>query len=308
MTENEVIIVDGIPRDEYSSLIENCVKYAIISLPFTVNRMSIPDEKKRAMNIAKGKIAETLFNYFCFRNGLSPDFNSCATPFWTVDNRDFILNGSEWDIKNNFYYCDGNEYNGRYTNFPALIPNRFEGDQWSKKDKNLISGTNGVSFLFTFLKDANLLNGVREREFLELNISSQQLNFIAELYQKYQGMPQTNEPFSESWFWSEFNKLGGATYYTLHDYPSLIITAYANANYWGCFQNTGKFDRTNALQDAVAPQWYSKAQSGAINFLNGTMWTVITNMTCPISNLPSFLSMFPKLKDSMNCGHIKHNI
>ena len=38
MTEKDIIIVDGIDDLEYESLIENCVKYAIISLPFTLFR------------------------------------------------------------------------------------------------------------------------------------------------------------------------------------------------------------------------------------------------------------------------------
>ena len=102
MTEKEVIIVDGIPSAQYHSLIEGCVKYAIISLPFTVDRMKIPNPQQRAFNIAKGKIAESLFQFFCKNNGINPDFESCSTPFWTVDNRDFILRSTEWDIKNNF--------------------------------------------------------------------------------------------------------------------------------------------------------------------------------------------------------------
>ncbi len=70
MLESDVIIVDGISDSEYNSLIEECVKYAIISLPFTVDRMSIPNEKQRALNIAKGKIAEALFETFCKKTTL----------------------------------------------------------------------------------------------------------------------------------------------------------------------------------------------------------------------------------------------
>ena len=61
MNENEVIIVDGISNADYDSLIMDCVKYAIISLPFTVDRIGLHDSEKRALNIAKGKIAEATF-------------------------------------------------------------------------------------------------------------------------------------------------------------------------------------------------------------------------------------------------------
>jgi len=108
MSESEIIIVDGIPSNEYDQLINECVRYSIISLPFTVDRMSIPNEKQRALNIAKGKVAEALFKFFCNNNNLNPDFDTCTTPFWTVDKRDFILDSCEWDIKNNFIYCQIN--------------------------------------------------------------------------------------------------------------------------------------------------------------------------------------------------------
>lgn len=305
MNENEVIIVDGITRADYDSLIMDCVKYAIISLPFTVDRMKIPDDRKRAMNIAKGKIAEAIFRFFCRANNIHPDFDACATPFWTVDNRDFLLNGNEWDIKNNYYYCAGDEYAGDYTLFPALVPNRFDGDQWSKRNDNLHPGSNGVEFLFTFLKDADLTNGERGREFMDINLTDAQLRYISSLYRQYQGQPQQRAPFSERDFWERFSALGGMNLFTLHFRPNLIITAYANRNCWNQFQNTGPYDRLNTLRTAVRPFWYSKFGSGAISFLNGTLWTKITNETCLISQLPSFLSLYPHLRQGIVYGHIK---
>ena len=305
MRENEVIIVDGISNADYDALILDCVKYAIISLPFTVDRMGIPNDKKRAMNIAKGKIAEALFKFFCSANNIHPDFNACATPFWTVDNRDFILNGNEWDIKNNFYYCHGNLYNGNYTLFPALLPSRFDGDQWSKRNDNLHPGSNGVEFLFTFLKDADLVNGKRGQEFMDINLTDGQQGFITGLYRQYQGQPQQRAPFTESDFWNRFNALGGMNIFTLHARPSLVITAYANRNNWAQFQNTGPSDRLNTYRMAVQPYWYTKCGTGAISFLNGTIWTRITNQTCLISQLPSFLSLYPHLNQRIIYGHIK---
>jgi len=305
MVENEVIIVDGITESEYNSLIEECVRYAIISLPFTVDRMSIPNEKKRALNIAKGKIAEALFETFCKKNNIAIDFNVCSTPFWTIDNRDFVLNNNEWDIKNNFIYHKNEHYNGNYTDLPALVPNRFKGDQWSKRNENLVTGTKGVYFLFTFLKNTDLINGQRGTEFLEINISTKQQNFLRELYSKYRGLPQTNAPFTREWFWENMNKRGNDNFFTLHSKPHLIITGYANEAHWHLFKNTGPFDRNNNLQTYIKPRWYVKSQKGSCNFLNGTLWTTITNATTPISNLPSFVSLFPKLKTSLKAARFK---
>jgi hypothetical protein len=306
MIETEVIIVDAIPVEVYDSLIEKCVKYAIISLPFTVDRMAIPDEKQRALNIAKGKIAEELFQCFCNENNIFPDFETCTTEFWTVDKRDFILNGEEWDIKNNFIYTQGELLNEDYINLPALVPNRFNGDQWSKRTNNLIAGTNGVGFLFTYLKNATLNNGTRGGEFLEINLSEQQHLFLRNLYAKYKGMLQTNEPYTEAWFWEEMEKKGITNFYKLNFRPHLIITGFANNNSWGQFRDTGPFDRNNNWQTHLQPRWYTKTAKGSCNFMNGTLWTTITNSTLPVSHLSSFLSLYPHLRNSINYGRLKN--
>ena len=305
MIEGDVIIVDGIPDSEYDLLIEECVKYAIISLPFTVDRMSITNEKKRALNIAKGKIAEALFEIFCRKNNINIDFDICTTPFWTVDNRDFVLNGNEWDIKNNFIYCQSEYFNGNYTDLPGLVPNRYNGDQWSKRNENLIAGTNGVCFLFTYLKNADLINGQRGNEFLEIDISPNQQSFIRELYKKYGGKPQQFEPFTSQWFWESMAQKGNSNYFRLNFRPHLIITGYANETHWSMFEDTGPFDRSNNFQIYTKPRWYLKSQKGSCNFLNGTLWTTITNATTPISNLPSFSSLYPTLRTSIKAGRFR---
>ncbi len=306
MNENEIIIVDGIPDQIYRDLINKCVKYSLISLPMTVNRMSIPSEKQRALNIAKGKVAEALFKYFCQQNKINPDFDTCTTPFWTVDKRDFILNGNEWDIKNNFTYHSGTEFAGlNYIDLPALIPNRFNGDQWSKRSIKEFNNSNDVCFLFSFLKSADLINGSRGNEFLEIILSNDQDNFLKQLYSKYKGQLQAQEPFAEDRFWSEMLNRGPDNFFSLHFKPNLIITGFANSLNWNLFRDTGPFDRSNNFQAYLSPRWYLKTNNGSINFMGGTLWTKITNMTTPISSLPSFLSLFPHLRTEIHYGIIK---
>lgn len=305
MIEKDIVIVDGIIDADYDALIESCVKYAIISLPFTVDRMAIPDEKQRALNIAKGKIAESLFQYFCNKNQIFPDFNTCSTPFWTVDNRDFLLNGIEWDIKNNFIYCPNNLYHGNYIDLPALIPNRFNGDQWTKRDERLIANSNGVNYLFTFLKNASLVNGQRTNEFLEIVLTQGQQNFIRNLYAQYKGLPQKSLPYTEDWFWSEMSKLGTHELFKLNFRPQLVITGYADSSLWQNFKDTGPYDRHNNWQTFRQPRWYTKTAKGSCNFLNGTLWTTITNSTLPVENLKAFIDLFPNLKHGIVCGRTK---
>lgn len=304
MQENEVIIVDNINSRDFNAIIASCVKYAIISLPFTVDRMSIPHENRRALNIAKGKIAESLFRYFCERNAIEADFQTPSTPFWTVDNKDFLMGKDEWDIKTNFIYHKGAEPDSlKYTDLPALIPNRRDGDQWSKRDELLHRGSGKSQFLFTFLKNAELNHGERGKEFLEILLTDEQISFLRKLYDKYHGQPQQKKPFSEEGFWKEMRKYGETNFYRLHFKPSLIITGYANPDHWELFKNVGPHD--NNFRDYLTPQWYAKSRTGSCNFMNGTLWTKITNATTPISNLPSFASLFPKLKQNMVCGKFR---
>lgn len=305
MKESEIIIVDTIPNEVYDSILEKCVMYAIISLPFTVDRMAIPDEKQRALNIAKGKIAEELFKFFCQANKIYPDFDSCATDFWTVDNRDFILNSKEWDIKNNFIYTERDILDQNYTDLPALIPNRFNGDQWTKKNQNLISGSNGVQYLFTFLKNATLNNGKREQDFLEVKLSDGQHKLLRDLYLHYKGELQNKQPFTQERFWNEMAKHGDLNFFKLHSRPYLVITGYANDTHWHLFKDTGPFDRNNNWQTYLQPRWYTKTSKGSCNFMNGTLWTTINNSTIPISSLTSFYSLFPDLKFNIQFARLR---
>lgn len=304
MKKNEVIIVDGIPQHIYDSLINACVKYAIISVPFTINRMAIADHKKRALNIAKGKIAEHLFQYFCEINHIPVDFKSCETEFWTVDNRDFILDGKEWDIKNNFIYTENEVFKGNYTDLPALIPNRFKGDQWSKRLHQKLLGTNGVVFLFTFLRNATK-NRQGESGFLEINLTDSQLELLRTLYAKYGGIAQTKEPFSEERFWEEMNKRGQQPLFRLNSRPHLVITGYADADLWNQFRDTGPNDVDGNWKDFLKPFWYSKAATGSCSFLEGTLWTKITNATLPVFFLKPFSGLFPQLETNIQGGRRK---
>jgi len=315
MNENEVILVDQLSNNEYDSLVSNCIKYAIISKPFTIRRIGNQSLEQAILNIFKGKIAEAIFQFFCNANNIFLDWDTCTTPFWQVDKRDFILNSNEWDIKNNFMYHSGNVLqNYRYIDLPCLIPNRFQtnngrsGDQWSTRNeiKNTGCGLTSVSYIFSFLKASDLdANGQRRNEFYTFNITQQQLAFIDGLEKRYDGLPKEQEPFTEEWFWQEMASRGSLNFIHLNFRPYLVITGYANNNSWTQFRDTGPFDRNNNWQTYLQPRWYTKTANGSCNFMNGTLWTTITNSTLPVSQLNSFLSLFPQLRTQINYGRIK---
>ncbi len=286
MNEEDIIIVDDLGKNGFEKVVEEAVRYSIISLPFTIDRMSIPNEKQRALNIAKGKTAEGLFKCFCEKNNISIDFKTCETPFWQIDKRDFMYNGYEWDIKNNFLYLE-DEIFDRNINLPALIPNRHARDQWSTRNSRKIDNSKGVKYLFTFMKGAKLENGQRGEYFLDINLSSRQKDILRKLYQDYKGLPTDKEPFSELDFWNDFLE-DNECLFTLNFMPPLVITGYADDNNWEVFKDTGPYSNNNYIE-YVRPFWYEKVgKKNSLKWFEGILWTTITNRTAPVEYLNSF--------------------
>ncbi len=289
MKESEIVIVDDIPSQIYYSIIKESVMYAIISLPFTVNRMSIKSPERRIENIAKGKIAEKLFAYYCELNAIPVDFKSTATPYFQVDKRDFLLDGYEWDIKNNFIHHDGNRLTDfKYKDLPALIPFRHEQDQWSKREKACFKNSKGVRFLFTFLK-ATEKNS--RKQFIEVRLSPEQKDFLCSLIEKFAGKTFDSEPLSLPWFWGKMKELKNENLSLIvNDFPNLVITGYADGELFDQFKITNSGKDSNFI-GYLQPQWYQmiKKENGQLlKFMNGTIWTRIPNATLPVSKLKSF--------------------
>ena len=306
MLLTETIIIDQIPPADYNALLNTCIRYALISKPFTIRRVGNQSLDQAILNIFKGKLAEALFRYFCEKNDIPADFDACSTPFWEVDNRDFILNGKEWDIKNNFIYHSGDVFTAYpYTNLPALIPNRKPGDQWDSRNEIKNPGlSRGTAYVFTFLKGASIENGKRHNHFYDFRISAEQMSMLEKLEKRYQGKSVSAQPFTEEQFWAEMEKRGSLDFIELNYRPQLIITARADQSHWHLFKNTGPGDPDNNFQQYLKPYWYCKSGRGSINFMNRTFWTTLTNATCPVSALPSFLSLFPQLRENIRCGRV----
>lgn len=282
MKESEIIIVKNIPDEIYHKIALDAVKYAIISIPFTIDRIGLRNRNRQIFNIAKGKLAEGLFKFFCKENNIEANFNICETPFYQIDKRDFILDDSEWDQKNNFIYHSADQLISlQYTDLPALVPNRANRkDQWQKRKEHYFKNSKSVKFLFTFMKAADKNN--RRSNFFAINLSGKQLEFLDKLYSKYKGLPLKEKPFGINDFWEEMTYLkDDHISFQLHEKSNLVMTAYADSNQWDLFFDTeGK------------------------NFLDGTLWTKIRNKTCHLNKLPSFLSLFPQLGERMKFGFI----
>lgn len=266
-----------IENNIYDRLVTDSIKYALLSLPYTINRMKLRDIRSRITNIAKGKISEKIFLHFCEQNAIPVQTEKCQTPFYLPDKKDFIMGREEWDIKNNFLRHTGPILSlDNYLNLPALIPNRGEWDQWTKKDICLHTPeTETVCYLFSFMK------GWEGRApFLSIELTDDQISFISEL-STHRKNKET--PYTEDWFWTKMTTLGDGNpfNYHLNFHSELILCGVAQKKDFIHFKK-------------LIPQ----------NFQNGLFQTRINNMGLEIKNLSSFLTFYPRLAEKMDCGII----
>lgn len=288
MTNYEVICVSIAP-DVFSKIVIKAFRYALISVGFTYNRLEKNDIISRIENIIKGKIAEGMIEAYSDLNNIGMDFRSCATPFWMPDLRDFLWLGGEWDIKNNFVYCSESELQYfDFTLLPALVPNKFDPDQWSKRNDLLHTESRYNAYLFSFI-----VLQPEKKKFFNIQLSPKHSAFLMQTGEKYKSNRYGGMPFDEKDF---FNKLASYGDYSIEMayYPKLYITACSNARYWSLFQNTSIKD-CYAYRDYGMKNWY-KVENNILSFLNGKLVTKIKNKTCPIALLPSFESVVMRSK------------
>ena len=209
------------------------IEYAIISLPFTINRMQLVDVESRITNIAKGKLSEKFFIHFCRVNEIPINTDSCQTQFHLPDKRDFILGREEWDIKNNFLHYDQPILPvNSYLDLPALIPHRGKWDQWTKRKECLHHPeTESVCFLFSFMK-----GWTSKKPFMSIGLSKEQVSFLRGLCKSYKGK---YEPCDENWFWIKMSAKGTGKPFQLNLLfnPELLICSYADKKHFTLFED-----------------------------------------------------------------------
>jgi hypothetical protein len=239
--------------------------------------MKIKDYKSRILNIAKGKISESIFFYFCEQNEIPVNTRKCQTPFYIPDKRDFILGREEWDIKNLFLVHKSPILStDEYLNLPALIPSRGDWDQWSKKDNCIHAPeTESVCYLFSFMK------GWEDGSpFLNIELSEEQNIFLGNLIVETK---KTDIPYTEKWFWSKMAEKGQGNHFKfdLKFHPELILCGIAQEKDFIKFID-------------LMPQ----------SFQNNIFKTRIKNRGIELKHLSSFVSLYPHLEEKINCGKI----
>jgi len=282
MESNEIIKI-SLPKTLFDKAVNDSLDYALLSIPFTFNRMKINDLSKRIINIAKGKLSEIIFKEFCINNDIPIKVDLCETPFYMPDKKDFILGNEEWDLKNNFLYHDGPILmSSEYMQLPAFVPNRGKWDQWSKKNILLHPTECDESiFLFSFMKGWDLKDKKRDNPFLSFQITKDQSVFLESLQRKYQRKKFDQSPIKISWFWEQMKERSSDYIYhsNLAFRPALILMGYSSKKEWKQF-------------DAISPNTF-KSNYFSIR---------IKNMGASFLNLKSFISLYPHLYEKMTFG------
>ena len=244
-------------------VVREAIDYALLSIPFTFDRLGNRNLTKNITNIAKGKFAENYFYDFCASSKIILDIDSLTTPFYQADKKDFLFKGIEWDLKNNYLQHDGDSLLDQdYIEQLALIPNRGPWDQWSKRQALHSQNALGTGYIFTFMKKSDLTTS---GEFLRIKMNLDQKNFLLDLYETYQGKHQYKSPYEDVAFWNKFHNLGPTYEFEMPNFPDLIITGIALKE---------DFPKFSTFKPSDVKSHYLR--------------TIIENMGTPIRELRSF--------------------
>lgn len=275
--EKVYILLNGIPPEIISRIGNEAIKYAFFSLPFTVNRMQIQQPEQRLLNIFKGKVAEGIFLEFLKCQQFIADSSTCETPYFQPDRRDFMLNDYEWDLKNNFVNTDQLLYVAK-NELPALVPDRYQGDQWSKRLQLASAKSKGLIYVFTFMPQY----ASEKIPLLQCFIDEDQKKTINMMCDHWNNQHPLSAPYSETELNTLFfNKRKPEACYKFQNQPTMLITAIAGLNQWNLFK-------------------CQKPQS----FANGLIKTKIQNRFCPVNDLPDFHRFFKKQLKQIHWGKL----
>jgi len=277
MESTEILVLDGFDSLQYDRIMREVISASLLTFPFTYQQVELRQIKFKIEKIIKGKFAETLFKCFCNANHLPIDFEACETSYNTPKRRDFIFESIEFDLINNYLYHPNQLLSSKdYLELPALIPNKHQFDFWSHRNHCKIAQSKHAGYVFTFLKNAD--NFGTKKQFFEFDISIAQIKFLQELRQSYGNTNVPNKPFDEAFFWDEFLNRGGPYEFNFYHKPKLVIGPVASANQWPLFVNMG---------------------DNPITYGKQVLKTVIPNMACKWSELPSFYSILPPLQNEL---------
>ncbi len=280
MHSSQVIVHPASQPAIVDEILTKALQYALLSLPFTINRMALSNSYSRIQNIVKGKLAEGLLQDFGHQTGRSFDFRSGETPFWQRDLYDFRWDGKAYDIKNNFIHAGGELPMETYLDLPALVPNRHENDQWAQR---LDHSHGSKAFLFTFISQGK---DAKSGRLFNLSIASNTIGFLERWCKQFSDVNPLREPYTSELFWTELDRVGPRPRIVAQTHPVLVITGEARMSEFDRFEDT---DSRGSWGYAMYKEhWYSVRDQGGLSFSGGLIQTRIRNATCPVRALPAF--------------------
>ena len=218
------VVFDSFDADVVSQALDDALQYAVLSKPFTVNRMRLSIDRCLT-NIAKGKLVEYLFREACREKGIVLEVDRCTTPFWKRDQRDFVLHNREWDVKSLFLHQLPPK--AAFDECPALIPNRFPGDQWSTRATRYLPDLiEPPASVFVFLSTLNL----------SLELDRDQSTFLAGMCREFGEREALSEPFKSDWYLDHFPRFHELST-KIDSMPVMAITGVASQFEWGRFSS-----------------------------------------------------------------------
>lgn len=261
VNKNDIIIWNDFDVKDYDIAINKAVVYAILSVPYTYDRLGLGYDndgiRERIKNITKGKVAEYLFELYCKSKGIKISRKDNETPFWRYDKNDFIINDMIIDVKNNIIRNGNTFIKDEVLNFPALVP----CDQVNGHIKPV-----NFAYVFTFMLD---------NDFFTIDLNDDTLQYISKLNNFCCGKQLDSKPSyfkdKESYFREIFRKFGGIKtqkIVIINNHPDLIIGGIEFYNHKD-FEN--KFDVVNSGT-------LFKYESGYIRTRVGNYMTKVKNL------------------------------
>ena len=287
MKAEDVIFYKPARSEKLRQALQKEVERALVSFPFWANRIKIKNVKFGIHNYLKNRLSGNLFALFAEEKNLDLDFKAGERPFPHDPMYDFGYGNTAWHIQNNFVQNRKPLPADEYVYLPALIPNRFKADKWSKRNEHP-EGHDSTEYLFTFLNE----DPDKNKRMFELPIDHPIINFLDGLKSEYGGEYSEKSPYSENWFWNEFLKTCEIPKVKLNHTPTLVIAGVAQENHFGYFADTD--EKANLCYRLYRGKWYENMEEGGLSFCNGLIQTRIKNATCPMAALASFQAVFLK--------------
>lgn len=283
MEAADVITYQASSTDALKQALSKSLDYALLSFPFTVNRMNLRNPKSRISNILKGKLAEALLELYARENEIPMDFSAGETPFYTSDIFDFKLGDTAFDLKNNFVNANETLSLDTYLHLPALVPNRFDGDQWTKRTLSP-KGATKRAFVFSFIAQGASYT----TPLFKVKLEPEQVNFLVNILEKFDELEIAEAPFSQEWFYDEINRRGPKPAVELMRKLELVVCGMAGNGEFDRFLDTDGAEHFGYAM--YQKRWYAVRPKTGLSFMNGLVTTKIKNATCPMAALPSFKS------------------